>query len=722
VAKIRGAIALLLLAALSFLAACSSSSSKSVTQSSVSIALNPPPASSSVFVGGSLTFTPVVSNDPTTAGVDWAISCPLSSSGVQGLGPCGTLSIAPTLHSASGTAVTYVPPTYFPSGSMTVNVVAFATADHTQNVLTPVTVNSYTSALKGTYVLQVQGIDSNTQPFQATGALVFDGSGNITAAEETYNTVAGFSSPLTLQGSSGTPSTYFVGSDGRGTINLNVQQVNNSANTLTQNFSFVVLSSAKALVADLGDSSSTFAATGVSGTGTLELQDATAAAATLSGAYAFVTVGTDSAGASTPQPGTPSPTAIGGVINIDNNPGTGNISGVGSLADQDYYNSKGTRRTLLSCAPPTGLSGIVTPPDSLGAVLFLLVGATCLGTPTPASIQITGYIVDATHIRLIESDDVSGNGGFLIAGLAVGQGSAAGTFTNASLSGSYVFGVPGIDLISGLPSSYTSAGALNADGNGNVVGITDAFYQGAGAAFAETTIHGTYSVDSSMIGRADVGLIYRAPIPVPHPHFLLYMTGDGAPLVLYADGSDANLPAVGAGTTYVQSGSLAFGNPENYGATFTQQNGSENDGTGTMTTTATGNVGSLAGTVDDFLNNNFAGASGTPLPLLDSFSLPADSFGRIGGTFLNSSGTPGPYAEYYLADQNDGVFVETDLLNSGQVAFGSFAQACDVTSTTSCQAAAAAAKRSSVKLFRANSSPRVRDDSDRLGKPTERNQ
>jgi hypothetical protein len=54
-----------------------------------------------------------------------------------------------------------------------------------------------------------------------------------------------------------------------------------------------------------------------------------------------------------------------------------------------------------------------------------------------------------------------------------------------------------------------------------------------------------------------------------------------------------------------------------------------------------------------------------------------------------------------MVDDNRGVMTETDLLesvNSPGVSVGYFAQACDVTSTTSC--ALAAAKRSSARTQR----------------------
>jgi hypothetical protein len=279
-------VTLLTIGALSFLAGCgggSSSSSSKPQSASVSIALNPAPASTSVPVGSStgIQFHPVVSNDPTNAGVDWAITCSAP--------PCGSLSI-PTLHSASGTAVTYLPPASFSTGSLTVSVTVFATADHTKNVTTPVTVNSYASVLKGTFVLQVKGSDSNGTPYQSTGAFVFDGKGNATAGEQILNTILGFSTSFTLQTGSASPgstapaNTYYIGPDGRGTLILNLQQTNNPNNVITETFSVSVVSSSQALIAELD---------GNTGSGTLELQDSSAASALPTGAFAFVTGGTD---------------------------------------------------------------------------------------------------------------------------------------------------------------------------------------------------------------------------------------------------------------------------------------------------------------------------------------------------------------------------------------------------------------------------------------------
>jgi len=102
------------------------------------------------------------------------------------------------------------------------------------------------------------------------------------------------------------------------------------------------------------------------------------------GGYAFALSGTD-IGAQ--------PMAMGGVLKIDS-PGT--ISWAGSLADQDVAGT---------LSPNATVSGTLTNPDSLGYVKFNLTAAF-----SPNPIQFTGYIVDAQHIRLIESD-INGSGG-----------------------------------------------------------------------------------------------------------------------------------------------------------------------------------------------------------------------------------------------------------------------------------------------------------------------
>ena len=135
----------------------------------------------------------------------------------------------------------------------------------------------------------------------------------------------------------------------------------------------------------------------------MDLQTSTAAP---TGGYAFVVNGTDVVKTL--------PVAFGGVFNIDS-PNT--ISGNGSVTDEIVGNK--VNATAL------GLSGTLTSPDQFGAVTLNLT-APFGAANKPMSLQFTGYIVDATHIELIETDAVSGSGFGLTGGVAIGQGNATG--------------------------------------------------------------------------------------------------------------------------------------------------------------------------------------------------------------------------------------------------------------------------------------------------------
>jgi hypothetical protein len=585
----------------------------------VSVAFNPAPVSS-LLINATTDLIAVVDNDPGNNGVDWSVTC-------SNAGNCGSLS---RLHSDSAQAVTYTPPQILSGNSLAINIVAFATADHTKNVVAPITITAFGSSLNGTYVFQTKGIDPNLQPYQVAGVIVLDGNGGITSGQQTRNDVAGSVTTSIASGSN-----YFTGADGRGTITINTTDQNGQP--VKERFSLVVLSSSQALIGELDAPQSSV--------GTLDLQTSTAAP---SGGYAFVLSGTDPFG---------TPTAFGGVLNIDS---PGNVSGKGSLADQDYNG------VLASCPAPKGLLGTVSQPDPnpFGTVAFDLTGTQCFG-----SIQLTGYIVDGTHIKLIETDN-NGSSGFSTAGMAIGQGPATGTFDDASFSGNYVFGLLGTDINSGVPSSLTSVGVVTTDGNGNLTdGFTDTFLladaQGAPAQIS-AQFTGTYQGDSKGIGRVRLSLSHFDPPPRPsfHPAFIFYLTGNGGPpLVLDAGGKDLNYPSLGVGIAYPQAvGPLSLNGK--YGFSFTEQNGSESDGTGQMTADLT-TTPPLSGLVDD-ANSGI----GNPFPLSGSFGS-QDSHGRIQGTFL------GEAVQYYPVDSGHGFFVETDLVDpllpSGQVSLGYYA-------------------------------------------------
>lgn len=678
-----------------------------------------PPTGVSLNTGNPPTVSAAVSNDSTNAGVTWELAacqsdgsncsaavCTISSSGAA---PCGALvnsSGQRVAHSASGDTLTYQLPTTFPvpGNAVMINIVAFATANLEANVIAPVTITAFGSVLQGTYVFQVQGTDSSvsTYPYQIAGQVSLDGEGNVATpsggtspGQQTINTYD-VNGNLVSTTSEITGGSYFVGTDGRGTLIVNT--TDDGANSISEIFSLVVISGAEASIAQIGGTltnSSGSSTLAQSGSGTLELQDAGAASTLPTGGYAFVANGTDYTG---------TPMVFGGVLNIDgegsrNNPctGAGCISGNGSLVDMDSLNNT----ALINCAGGNAPFGEVTQ-SAPGVVAFALSNASNCFVDSP--VQFTGYIVDSTHIQLIETDDTSGAAGFLTAGPAVAQ---SGTGTFISFSGQYVWDILGTDPNSGVPSSLTSVGVLNADGAGNASGITDTLFlswpsDDSNIPFGSLAFTANYQMDTSGIGRA---LMKFSPAPKPRfsPDIVFYLTGPATPpLVLYAAAGNLNYPALGIGTAYPQkqpAGGLGFGSGELYGFGFAQSNGSENDGSGQFTSTAPAEgstTGNLTGTADDFLNNFLLAPGAPPLVLTDTFTPPADDFGRISGTFMAPLQIPPatqPAAEYYLIDSNDGLFVQTDVVDSSQVTLGYFTQRCDVTSSTSCQQAAKARRR-----------------------------
>jgi hypothetical protein len=626
----------------------------------VSIVFQPAP-SPSIPINATAALAAVVSNDSSNAGVDWSLLCGKNANN------CGTLS---PLHTDSGQAATYKPPPIMSGNSQTVTIEAFATADHNKNLVTPVTVTGFGSNLKGSYVLQAQGVDVNGGPnYQFVGVISLDGNGGITSGEQTINffdTILGafVSKTDTITGGS-----YFLGPDGRGTITISTNDTDIGGNGI-ESFTFVYLSSSHVLITQMdlvlpGIPPANLPATLVSASGTMDLQTWTNSSPALSGGYAFVVSGTDFASGS--------PSAIGGILNIDSLPGNpNNISGKGSVTDQTLAG------TLTAFQP---LSGTVSTPDPFGAVTLNL---TVPGFLTP-TLQFTGYIVDATHIQLIESDNPVGAGVGSTAGLAIGQGSATGTFkNNTSFSGTYVLGILGVDLAIGTPATMTSANVFQADGSGHLTnGFTDTFLEfnsiqppNFSGAQISAQFGGTYSVNPSGTGRARVFFSQFVPRPRPmvQPEFFFYLTGNGnPPLVLDVGDTAHNYPNLGIGIAYPEA-AAPFSFNGTYGVNFTQNIfGGENDATAQITVDGTAQT--LSGVVD----TNLGFSALTDTPLTGSFGTISNS-GRFTGQLSNTffvptlGNTPNTIAvEFYLIDSGHGFFIETDSLTSFVFSLGYFA-------------------------------------------------
>jgi len=593
----------------------------------MSIAFKPAPVAS-ISLATTATLTAVVDNDPANLGVDWSLLCPPNAT-------CGTLN---TLHTASGTGVTYTPPPTITGNSQTFTIQAFAAADNTKNVVADVAVTGFASVLKGNYVFSTKGIDANGT-FQLAGVVALDGNGKITAGEQTV------SDPLFSVSDAITGGSYYVGPDGRGSLTINTADQNIGQQGV-ENLSLVVLSDAHALIANLDDPTlSTLSFEGSSGS--LDLQTSKGA---LASGYAFAMSGTGFFS------GAAFPIAFGGVLNVDS---PGAISGTGSVADE----FDGSNLVLNSNAT---ISGTVTNPDSFGSVKFHLT-ASFASSP----ILLTGYIVDAQHIMLVETDVTSASVGFTSAsGLAIGQGSSTGTFTaNQAFAGTYVLGILGQDF-SGLPTSLATAGTITADAGGSLTnGFVNEVVLGAQKSISDS-LTGTYTLDPSGSGRVDTQISFTRNEPAPE--LIFYLTGNGNPPVVLS--VDTTLGALGIGTANPQSASkIAFNG--RYGMRFTQGVSStalENDSTGQITTAGT--KGTFAGIADSDV-----GFNGQPnSPLSGTFTS-----GNVVGLFSGSMTDPffpslattenTLSMDYFLIDSTKGYFIETDSPISTELTFGYFA-------------------------------------------------
>ena len=180
-------------------------------------------------------------------------------------------------------------------------------------------------------------------------------------------------------------------------------------------------------------------------------------------------------------------------------------------------------------------AGSVTAPDSFGKISIALTPDPALGL---ADFILTGYIIGPNQIQLIESQQ--DNLGFNLAGMALGQGSNTGNFSQASISGkTYVFGSSGVDA-NGI---LNLAGAIAFNSNNSLSGsmaVNDLTTFGG-----QTIQGGTYTVDPT--GRVTLSNVTLAPI-TDTLLFQAYLDGNGNAMIMGADALE-----VSAGPAYLQT-------------------------------------------------------------------------------------------------------------------------------------------------------------------------
>ena len=232
----------------------------------------------------------------------------------------------------------------------------------------------------------------------------------------------------------------------------------------------------------------------------------------------------------------------------------------------------------------------------------------------------------------------------------IGPGGGGGTFSNASLNGSYVYQINGIDFSSGANVVYNEAGVFTADGKGNITGGIDDFTEGTGSTLGSAT-SGTYTINSDGTGN----LILNETGSTEN----LAVTIAGSSKVYLVEEDAANA----AGIAELQSASAIAAAPT--GTYVFKLHTTSGQG---VSTAAVGQLTISAGIFQSGgVDVNQGGTASSPSLTNFTFNAPIAD-GRGTGTLTESSGTVSSFM-YYIVDGNNLRLLSTDT-SSGTGGYG----------------------------------------------------
>jgi hypothetical protein len=381
--------------------------------SPISISITQGIPNDTIVEGATAALIATVGNDTQNEGVDWTVTC-------GSAGACGSFSPA---HTASGAATMYQAPPGVPTNN-TVTIIAKATADPSKSQSEIVTVTATVppdSLLSGQWIMSLAGRDGNGGPYAIGGAIVGDGVGDITGGRVDLVDLGGgpgFYNAGNLPVTPSPTSSYSIGTDGRGVIQLTVNTSILNANFGVNGTGSIVLSVVfvtgnHALLSE----SDTFG----SGTGTLDLQNASDLAAFQNetagpnGIYSLSLRGTEAGGS---NPGY----FVGGALGIR--------SSGASYTETSYIADQSDNGAITSVALQSISHTFADPvPDSYGEMTLDSVN---LGLPTQFSLD--AWLIDRNHYVVTDLSDLFfGTPPVIISGSLVAQPSST------ALSGTYAF-------------------------------------------------------------------------------------------------------------------------------------------------------------------------------------------------------------------------------------------------------------------------------------------
>jgi hypothetical protein len=563
------------------------------------------PAAAAVPAGATMQFT----TDATCAETIWQVNLNGNSGNpgsiTNGAGANCGLYTAPLAPPASGT-VTISAFSGGSSGTSTVTIV-FSNAS-LNSIINQANPRPYAFSYLG---------DDGSGFLAVAGTFAADGSGNITGGTEDIN--SGFAAPTMSTFAAG--STYTVGPDGRTTANLNV-------GGSTDVLQFALISNQHALMIRFDA-----AATGI---GTIDMQDPTQFGTPFSlGAYAFSVSGLDKNGSRLGM--------VGRVV--ANNENTFPLNnGIVDLNDGGTSLTDMQLQGGFSIADPATGRGTL----SLNCPTF----DTDFGDNgggTAGTLTFVYYIVDATHVKVLEGDTNT-----LLAGDFYDAPASA-----INMTGSQVFVVSGSDK-NGSP--YGMGGAFQA-ASGGVLDINDGGdLTSPPTNSSNITTPNIASASASLTttnsGRISLAIALSNAKSFEFAAYLFnYTAADGSPstgAVLLE--TDTNF-AVGTGVAYTQTGATT---PQgSFALNLTGVNLSsagEQDIEGQM---SAGSVGSLTGTLDiNNVANNGKLVSGVPLG--SNSTIPTSGLNGRGNPLMLAEAFQTDTLSYYVIDDNTALLLETD--------------------------------------------------------------
>ncbi len=569
------------------------------------------PAALAVPAGTMATFTATVGGNPVTP--SWYVNGVLGGDGLYG-----------TIDVNGNYTAPFTPP---PGGVAAITAISGANSG-----TAAATVLFSNSSFSGPYAFSYTGSDGSF--LSVAGSFTANGSGAISAGvEDVASLHSGKSAQVAFTG------TYTVNFDGSATVTLsngNVWQFALTANTPAH----AGQPAQHALLVRFGSTASDTA----TGSGTIDQQNSGSfSVAAFFGNYAFTLSGVDLSNNLLELTGKFNATGAG--ISIP----------AGFAVEDISYKGANT-----STAPDDTLQGgfqmdpTFGPTNGRGLVTLTSTSTILNSTGATTTFQFAFYIVDNTHMKVVETVDPAK---FLLAGDFHIAPSNDGSFTaaNALPPGNYAF-----TFSDSAPNgTHTGGGVFDSNGGSGFGAVSGALLggvldvNGGGTQLQDVFLSGSFTVDSDL-GR----IVLSLTAGNSSFQFAAYTASNGSVVLMEIDTNGQ-----ATGYAYIQSAATALGQ----GTYALNSSALEQDVLGQI---ATLNGVFVSGTLS---TNNFSSTTttlGAPLLIADSTIETPDTNGR-GTLTLETAGATFPFA-YYVVDNNTVLLLATN--GSAHAATGTIAR------------------------------------------------